>query len=71
MNLMNSLLLAAMSDADMIRIVVRLVIFACIVGALWWLIDYCVSQQPLNKGLHIVLAILAVLWFCYELLKLQ
>jgi len=67
---LNYQLLAEMSDAGMIRIVVRLVIFACIVAALWWLIDYCVSHPMLNKGLHIVLAILAVLWFCRELLNL-
>jgi len=60
----------AMSDSDMIRLVVRLVIFACIVGALWWLIDYAVSNPQLNKAIHIVLVILAVLWFCRELLTI-
>ena len=67
---MNTLILAALSNTEMIRIVVRLVIFACIVGGLWWLIDYAVSNPQLNKGIHIVLAVLAVLWFCRELLNI-
>lgn len=63
-------LLADMSDADILRIIVRLVIFGVIVGLLWWLVDFSVEHPKLKRVIQIVLAILAVLWLCRELLKI-
>ena len=65
-----NMMLAEVSDAEIIRIVIRLVICGVIVGLLWWLIDFAVKHEQIKRVAQIILAILAVLWLCRELLKI-
>ena len=64
-------ILADISDAEIIRIVIRLVVLGVIVGLLWWLIDFAVEHPKFKKIFQVILAILAVLWLCRELLKIS
>ena len=60
-----------MSDMDMVRLIIKFIIFGVIVGVLWWVIDYCIEHPKINKVAHIVLVILAALWLCRMLLALN
>lgn len=68
---MNIPILAQMSDTEMVRIIIRLVVLGVIVGLLWWLIDFAIENPKIKKIGQVILAILAVLWLCRELLKIS
>jgi uncharacterized membrane protein YgaE (UPF0421/DUF939 family) len=66
------MILAALSEQEMMRIVIRIIIVGVVAGLLWWLADFCTPPIPpiFNKVAKIIIAILAVVYLINLLLGL-
>lgn len=65
-----NIILAAMSDADMMKIMIRVIIVCAVACGLWYLIDFAIDKQPLNKIAKVILVCIAMIFLLNTLLRL-
>jgi hypothetical protein len=67
------IILGALSEQGMMRIVIRIIIVGVVAGLLWWLVDFATPPLPaiFNKVAKIIIAILAVIYLINLLLGLS
>jgi len=63
-------LLAVMSDQDMLKIMVRVIIVCAVACGLWALIDFVIKQAILNYWSKVVLVVLAMIFLLNTLIRL-
>lgn len=60
----------AMTDTEMKRVMIRVIIVCAVACGLWYLIDFAIDKQPLNKFAKIVLVVLAMIFLLNTLERL-
>ena len=63
-------LILAMSDTEMVRVMFRVIVICAVACGLWYLIDFAVDKQPLNKFAKIVLVLIAMYFLFNIILRL-
>ena len=63
-------ILAVMSDQDMLKVMVRVIIVCAVACGFWALIDFIVKQPLLNYWAKVVLVALAMLFLLNTLIRL-
>jgi hypothetical protein len=63
-------MLAVMTDQEMMRVMIRVIVVCAVACGLWMLIDFAIDKQPFNKFAKIILVVLAMIYLLNTLMRL-